>query len=178
MVWTCGKNGWVPYGQKAVDCGSGGRVRGGQRLGWRDGVKVAVGNWGMTVEAARQYTKDEKTGEPWCMCNWMSFTLGPVLFRTPLPCSGGYHLEMGGCRHMMRLGKKTVKRAQLLKIKAQVSSILAKGCMLDYCVCVLSDLTWLPLLGGGRKSCYIYIIIIIIISIIIIIEITKGKKVN
>ena len=30
----------------------------------------------------------------------MSFTppflLGPVLFRTALPCSGGYHLEMGG----------------------------------------------------------------------------------
>ena len=38
---------------------------------------------------------------------------------------------------MMWLGY-TVKRAQLLKIKAQLSSILAKG---DDCVCVLSDLT-------------------------------------
>ena len=32
---------------------SGGRVRGRPRLGWRDGVKVALGNRGMTVEAAR-----------------------------------------------------------------------------------------------------------------------------
>ena len=32
------------------------------------------------------------------------------------------------------------KRAQLLKFKAQMSSILAKGCMLMI-VCVLSDLT-------------------------------------
>ena len=32
---------------------SGGRVRGMPRLGWMDGVKVALGNRGMTVEAAR-----------------------------------------------------------------------------------------------------------------------------
>ena len=39
---------------------SGGRVRGRPRLGWMDGVKVALGNRGMTVEAARQCTKDRK----------------------------------------------------------------------------------------------------------------------
>ena len=33
---------------------SGGWVRGRPRLGWMDGVKVALGNRGMTVEAARQ----------------------------------------------------------------------------------------------------------------------------
>ena len=33
---------------------SGGRVRGRPRLGWMDGVKVALGNRGMTVEAARR----------------------------------------------------------------------------------------------------------------------------
>ena len=33
---------------------SGGRVRRRPRLGWMDGVKVALGNKGMTVEAARQ----------------------------------------------------------------------------------------------------------------------------
>ena len=33
---------------------SGGRVRGIQRLGWMDGVKVALGNRGMTVEAVQQ----------------------------------------------------------------------------------------------------------------------------
>ena len=37
---------------------SGGRVRGRQRLDWMDGVKVALGNRGMTVEAARQCAKD------------------------------------------------------------------------------------------------------------------------
>ena len=38
---------------------------------------------------------------------------------------------------MMRLGY-TVKRAQLLKIKAHVSSIWAKGCMFDVCVYYLT----------------------------------------
>ena len=39
---------------------SGGRVRERPRLGWMDGVKVALGNRGMTVETARQCTKDRK----------------------------------------------------------------------------------------------------------------------
>ena len=39
---------------------SGGRERGRPRLGWVDGVKVALGNRGMTVEAARQCAKDRK----------------------------------------------------------------------------------------------------------------------
>ena len=39
---------------------SGERVRGRPRLGWMDGVKVALGNRGMTVEAARQCAKDRK----------------------------------------------------------------------------------------------------------------------
>ena len=45
---------------------SGGRVRGRPRLGWLDGVKVALGNRGMTVEAAQ---KTGKSGEPWYRCN-------------------------------------------------------------------------------------------------------------
>ena len=45
---------------------SGGRVRGRPRLGWMDGVKVALGNRGMTVEAAR---KTGKSGEPCYICN-------------------------------------------------------------------------------------------------------------
>ena len=53
-----------------------------------------------------------------------------------------------------------MKRAQLLKIKAQVSSIWAKGCVCWMIVCVLSDLTCLPLLGGGKKSWFIIIIIV------------------
>ena len=39
---------------------SGGRVRGRQRLGWMHGLNVALGNKGMTVEAARQCAKDRK----------------------------------------------------------------------------------------------------------------------
>ena len=39
---------------------SGGRVRGRPSLGWMDGVKVALGNRGMTVEAALQCAKDRK----------------------------------------------------------------------------------------------------------------------
>ena len=54
MVWACGKNRRVPDGQKGFDVEvSEGRVRGRPRLGWMDGVKVALGNRGMTVEAAR-----------------------------------------------------------------------------------------------------------------------------
>ena len=39
---------------------SGRRVRGRPRLGWMDGVKVALGNRRITVEAPRQCTKDRK----------------------------------------------------------------------------------------------------------------------
>ena len=38
----------------------GGRVRGRPRLGWMDGVKVALGNRGMMVKAPRQCAKDRK----------------------------------------------------------------------------------------------------------------------
>ena len=73
----------------------------------------------------------------------MSFTwpflLGPVFFRTALPRSGGCHLERGGMPLHDVFGI-TVIRAQPLKIKAQLSSIFAKGCFL-MTVCVLSDLT-------------------------------------
>ena len=37
-----------------------GRVRCRQRLGWMDGVKVALSNRGMTVEVERQCAKDSK----------------------------------------------------------------------------------------------------------------------
>ena len=39
---------------------SGGRVRGRPRLGWMNGLKMALGSRGMTVEAARQCTIDRK----------------------------------------------------------------------------------------------------------------------
>ena len=36
------------------------RVRGRPRFRWMDGVKVALGNRGVTVEAARQCAKDRR----------------------------------------------------------------------------------------------------------------------
>ena len=39
---------------------SGGRVRGRPRLGWMEGVKVTLGNRGMTMEAAQQCAIDWK----------------------------------------------------------------------------------------------------------------------
>ena len=48
---------------------SGGRVRGRPRLGWMDGVKVALGNRGVTVEAADNARKTGKNGKPWYICN-------------------------------------------------------------------------------------------------------------
>ena len=61
-------------------------LRGRPWLGWMDGVKVALGNKGMTVEAARQYARDRKEWRAWYICNKISFTrpflLGSVFFRT------------------------------------------------------------------------------------------------
>ena len=45
---------------------SGGRERGRPRLCWMDGVKVALGSRGMSVDAARM---TGKSGEPWYICN-------------------------------------------------------------------------------------------------------------
>ena len=39
---------------------SGGQVRGRQRLGWMDDMKVALGNKRMMVEVAQQCSKDRK----------------------------------------------------------------------------------------------------------------------
>ena len=68
-----------------------------------------------------------------------TFLLGPVFFWTTLPCSGGYHLERVGIALHYAVGINRIG-AQLVKIKAQMSSIWAKGYMLMI-VSVLSDLT-------------------------------------
>ena len=39
---------------------SGGRVQGRKRIGWMDGVKMALGNRGMMAETARQCVKDRR----------------------------------------------------------------------------------------------------------------------
>ena len=154
MVWACGNNGWVPYGQMVVD----GRSKWSaftreKRFCRMDGVQLALGNRGMTVEAVRSLR------ERWERVSRRKDRRAvPMFFRTALRALVVITWRGVGCRYMMRLGW-TVKRGQLLKIK-RVSSMWVKGCMLMI-VCVLSELTWLPLLSGGRKSWYIFIIIML-----------------
>ena len=55
MIWVCGKmDEYRMAGKVLLAEVSGCRVRGRPSLGWMDGVKVALGNRGMTVEAARR----------------------------------------------------------------------------------------------------------------------------
>ena len=91
----------------------------------------------------------------------MSFTrpflLGPVFFRTVLPCSGGHHMEMGGIPLHDLVGINC-KKGETTKNQGSAVKYMGYGVYLDDCVCVLSDLTLLPLLGVGRKSWYIVIL--------------------
>ena len=82
--------------------------------------------------SASMRERSERVGNPGTYvteCFTQPFLIGPVFFRTALPCSGGYHLERGRMRLVL-----TVKMAQILKIKAQMSSIWATVCMLIVCV--------------------------------------------
>ena len=62
-----------------------------------DGVKVPLGNRGMTVEAEWQWSEGVETPGTYVI-EWVhaGILLGPVFFRTAVPCSGGYHMEDGG----------------------------------------------------------------------------------
>ena len=62
------------------------------------------------------------------------FLLGTVFFQTTFPCCGGYDMERGGMPLHDAVGINC-KKTQLLKIKAEVLSIRAKGCVL-MTVCV------------------------------------------
>ena len=63
IVWTCGKNGGVPYGQKGVDgrsqWGTGTRESEVRLDGLCEGSQT-LGNRGMTAEAAHQCAKDRQ----------------------------------------------------------------------------------------------------------------------
>ena len=73
------------------------------------------------------------------------FLLGSVFFWITFPYSGGYHLDTSGMP-LHDTDGITSKRAQLLKIKAKVSSIyMALGLYVDDCVCVIRlDMTIRP----------------------------------
>ena len=58
-----------------------------------DGMKVALGNKGMILEAVRQCSKDRKEWRALVHMQ-LQFLLGTVISDRP-PVSGGYHMERG-----------------------------------------------------------------------------------
>ena len=74
---------------------------------------------------------------------------------TALPCSGGYHLDRSGMSLHDAVGIN-VKRAQLLKVKAAVSSLWAKGCMLMIVCVICLDMTTPPWWREKVMVCYYY----------------------
>ena len=59
----------------------------------------------------------------------LPFLLGPVYFRTPLPCSGGYHIERGG----MPLHDVVVincKKGATTENQGSAVKYMARGCIL------------------------------------------------
>ena len=103
--------------------------------------------WPWATEELRWRLRDKtrkigKSGESWCLCNWMSVTCSFCLVRCsfglPTRALGVITCRGVGCHYILCCWVKQKKlRAQLLKIKAQVSSIWAKGCMMDDCVWVI-----------------------------------------
>ena len=98
MVWACGKNGCVPYGQKGVDGGS----------KWRTGTretKVRLDGWcegglgqqrddgGGCAPMSEISERVESSGTYVCTREFHApFLLVAVFFHSALPCSGGYHM--------------------------------------------------------------------------------------
>ena len=88
---------------------SGGRVRGRPRLGWMDGVKVALGNIGMTVEKDRtMLERSEKVESPGTYVTERvsrgHFCLALCSFGPPSRALVVITWRGEGCRYMMQLG--------------------------------------------------------------------------
>ena len=92
----------VSYGQKSVVGWSksrmGTRETEVRREGWCEGGLGQQRNDGGGCASMRERSK--RVERPGTYVAEFSFTrpwlLGPLLFRTAFPCSGGYHLERGG----------------------------------------------------------------------------------
>ena len=121
MVWACGKNGWLPYGQKGVDgrsqWGTGTRET---EVGWMDhgwcegglrqqrndgGGCTTMHEWPERVESPGTYVIEWVT---------LPYLLGPAFFRTALTCSGGYHMERGrmGLHDVVGINRKKGKTTE------------------------------------------------------------------
>ena len=84
------------------------RVRGKLMLGWMDGVKVALGGRGMTVEAERQCAKDKdwRALVHMAMLEFNAIIIAwPSVLSDRPPALWQIITWRGvGCRYMMRLG--------------------------------------------------------------------------
>ena len=69
----------------------------------------------------------------------MAILLGPVFFRTALPCSSGYHLERGGMPLYDAIGINC-KRSKITENQGEGDKYTGLGVYVII-VCMLSDLT-------------------------------------
>ena len=83
---------------------TGGLLRGTLRLGWMDGVKVALGNRGMTVEAARKIGVESHGAYETVRVSRGHFCLALCYFGPPSRALVVITWRGVGCRYMMRLG--------------------------------------------------------------------------
>ena len=80
-----------------------------------------------------------------------------MFFLTALSCYGGYHLKRGW-KPLHDVVGINCKKGSTTENQSAGVKYMGKGCM-SMIVCVLSNMTSLPLLGRGRKSWYIIIVI-------------------
>ena len=78
---------------------SGGRERGTPRLGWMDGVKVALGNRGMRERSEKVESPGTYVTERVSLC---PFCLALCFFRPPSRALVVITWRGKGCRYMMR----------------------------------------------------------------------------
>ena len=146
MVWACVKNGWVPHGQKGVDVVSKWRADTREtEVRWIVGVKVALGNRGMTVEARKRSERVESPG-PY-VTEWVSREGA----RGGMPLHDAVGINLKGHNYW--------------KSRSRCQVYWQRG--VCWWFCMLSNFTWLPIHGRVRKSWYIIIIIIIIDLVVI-----------
>ena len=139
---------------------SGGWAWGRPRLGWMDGVKVALGNRGMTGGCTTMCERSERVESPGTyVTEWVSrghFCLALCSFGLPSRALVVITWRGGGTPLHDAIGINC-KNGQLLKIKAQVSSIWAKGCILmTVCVCYLTWHDYPSLVEGESHSILLY----------------------
>ena len=97
--------------------------------GWA-GWKVALGNRGMTVEAARQCVERPERVERAVPNEFhAAILLVPVFFRTALPCCGGYRMERGETQ-LHDAVEINYKNGATTENQGSTVKFMAKGCIL------------------------------------------------